>query len=66
MAWNDPAYKRARRAGQLIPTLAPPEAWPLLHGGKGEPADSWPLPDLEPEPLSLATVTDDPAEYPWQ
>jgi len=55
MAWNDPAYKRARRAGQLI----------LTPVGAGETVEGWPLTDLEAEHLSLAAVPDEPAEYPW-
>ena len=65
MAWNDPAYMRARRAEQLIPALAPPEPQQSFHGGPGESVKSWPVTDLEPEPLSLAAIPDEPAEYPW-
>jgi hypothetical protein len=67
VAWKDPAYKAARRAGRAIAQLAPaPE--PAAQPTPAMPAASrWlrPVPDLDAEAAGEARGGDDAPAFPW-
>jgi type IV secretion system protein VirD4 len=62
MAWNDPAYKRARRAaaGQAR-TITEPN----LAAGVPQPRAPWPGPDTGPGPSPSSPGWDDLGPRPW-
>ena len=65
MAWKDPVYKKARRAGHATAALVPepgalPDDWTELPGS----GPGW---DMEPAAFPPAgPSTDGPSPYPWQ
>jgi type IV secretion system protein VirD4 len=66
MAWTDPAYKRARRAGQTAAVLtSAAEPGALIEDVPGR-RSPWPDRYTEPDALPPSTSWDDPDSYPWQ
>ena len=64
MAWKDPVYKKARRAGHATTALVPepgatPDDWTELP-------DPGPGRDIEPAAFPPAGPTNGPSTYPWQ
>ena len=65
VAWKDPAYKAARRAGTAIARLAAapaPAATPVIPGA---PRRLWAVPDVDAEAAGGQDGDDDPPAYPW-
>jgi hypothetical protein len=65
VAWKDPAYKAARRAGTAIAPLAAaaaPAATPVIPGA---PRRLWAVPDVDAEAAGGQDGDDDPPAYPW-
>ena len=66
MAWKDPVYKRARRAGQATAVLGVDES-PALHEEVLAAADGWGGGwDAEASMGPDVLPADRPARYPWQ
>jgi type IV secretory pathway TraG/TraD family ATPase VirD4 len=66
MAWRDPAYKRARRAGHATAVLTAAEPASLLREVP-RPREPWHADDAETDILPpLPSGWDDPDRYPWQ
>jgi hypothetical protein len=65
MAWTDPAYKRARRAGAATGarTIAEPAA---QEWETPPPRAPWPTQDTWPDAIPPSAAWDDPERYPWQ
>ena len=64
MAWNDPAYKRARRAGHATATLTATEAASL--SSIPQPRGPRPRHDTWPNTIPSPAEQDDQDRYPWQ
>ena len=65
MAWNDPAYKAARRSGHATAVLTPVDTSTTLTGIRPQPVSPWAGwdPDLDIPPDG---GPDDPPDFPWQ
>jgi hypothetical protein len=65
VAWKDPAYKAARRAGTAIARLAAapaPAATPVIPDA---PRRLWAVPDVDAEAAGGQEGDGDPPAYPW-
>src|SRR5216683_1251913 len=66
MAWTDPVYQRARRAGQTAAVLtSAAEPGALIEDVSGR-RNQWPDRYTEPDAPPPSTSWDDPDRYPWQ
>jgi type IV secretory pathway TraG/TraD family ATPase VirD4 len=65
MAWNDPAYKTARRSRHATAVLTPVDKSTTLTGIRPQPVSPWAGwdPDLDIPPDG---GPDDPPDFPWQ
>jgi hypothetical protein len=71
MAWQDPAYRRARRTGHAIAALAADPKTvepPFLTGDDGhdDGLDPWPAWDTPPAPILPGGSAGSLSLYPWQ
>ena len=66
MAWTDPAYQRARRAGQATAALTSAAELRALAEDMPPARDPWPSHYTEPDAMPPADTWDDPGRYPWQ
>jgi type IV secretion system protein VirD4 len=64
MAWTDPAYKRARRAGRARHLLAREQQTPTWHVPSRR--SHWPANESWPDTIPPSASWDDPRGYPWQ
>jgi hypothetical protein len=65
MAWTDPAYKRARRAGHATSTRTTAE--PAVQAWDEPPPHvPWPAQDTWPDAIPPSAAWDDLDRYPWQ
>jgi type IV secretion system protein VirD4 len=66
MAWHDPLYKRARRAGDATTVLPPALEQAAFPDDLPHPREPWPGWLNGPGPIPPPEGLDDPASYPWQ
>ena len=66
MAWNDPAYKAARRSGHATAVLAAVGEPATLGGGRPQPVGPWPGWDPDLDTIPPHGAPDDPDTFPWQ
>jgi type IV secretory pathway TraG/TraD family ATPase VirD4 len=66
MAWNDSAYKAARRSGQATAILAAVDEPTMLGGGRPQPVGLWPGWDPNLDAIPPNGGPDDPDTFPWQ
>ena len=64
MAWNDPAYRKARRDNWAAALASTPEAAEINQPPAPE-ADSWPWPDLEFPGHPFGATARNTTLWPW-
>jgi type IV secretion system protein VirD4 len=66
MAWTDPTYKRARRAGHATAALTTVAELGTLADDAPGPRNPWRRHYTEPDVIPPTGTWDDPGRYPWQ
>jgi len=67
MAWKDPAYSRARRAGHATALLHVADGADPAGSGVPQPRQEWPAwDDTYEDPIPAGAGSDDDGRYPWQ